>query len=250
MYRLPLIQLKNVYAGYEPNKYILKNVDFEIYPNDFIGIIGPNGGGKSTLLKIILGILKPYKGEVKYITGEPISQTIGYLPQVNQNDSSFPISALDVVLSGLMAKKRYFARYSKTDKNLAKELLSNAGLEKHFNTRIGDLSGGQRQRVYLSRAIINNPKILILDEPNTYVDKFFEGELYRMLQNLNKQMAILLVTHDIGTISSMVKTIACVNEQLHHHQGNRITDEILSTYNCPIELIAHGNVPHRVLNKH
>ena len=106
------------------------------------------------------------------------------------------------------------------------------------------------QRVYLCRAIINNPEVLILDEPNNFVDKHFEAELYDLLQELNKKMALLLVSHDIGTISSFIKTIACVNEELHYHNTNKISEEILQTYHCPLELITHGHVPHRVLHNH
>jgi zinc transport system ATP-binding protein len=246
----PLIQLRGIYAGYEPAKAVIKNINLDVYPGDFIGIIGPNGGGKSTLLKVILGLLKPYKGHIEYAKGCINLHRIGYLPQINLIDHSFPIKVLDVVLSGLMGTKRLFSFYTKSDKRKAIKLLSDVGLEKYISHSIGSLSGGQMQRVYLCRAIINDPQVLILDEPNTYVDKHFEGELYSQLQELNKKMAILLVSHDIGTVSSLVKTIACVNEELHHHQSNEISPEILKVYNCPIELITHGHVPHRVLPKH
>lgn len=245
-----IVNVKNVFAGYVPNKVILKNINLEVFPNDFIGIIGPNGGGKSTLLKVILGLLQPFKGEIAYNFDGTKTSGIGYLPQGNNVDKDFPIKVIDVVLSGLMGSRKLFNRYTIKDKEKALSLLKKAGLENYFNSSIGNLSGGQLQRVYLCRAIINDPKLLILDEPNTYVDKHFEAELYDLLGELNENMAILLVTHDIGTISSLVKTIACVNEELHYHKANKISSEILETYNCPIELIAHGNVPHRVLHNH
>ena len=124
------------------------------------------------------------------------------------------------------------------------------GLDGLAERPIGSLSGGQFQRALLARAIINDPQLLVLDEPNTFVDRNFEGELYQLLEELNQSMAIFLISHDIGTISSIVKTIACVNGTLHYHPSNVLTDEVLKVYNCPIDLIAHGPVPHRVLNKH
>jgi zinc transport system ATP-binding protein len=245
-----LIEVNHVYAGYTPSQSILQNVNLQVFRNDFIGIIGPNGGGKSTLLKVILGLLDPFKGEVVYHLGKSGKNKIGYLPQVNSNDKDFPISVLDVVLSGLMGRNNYWTRYSKEDKETAFGLLKLVKLDQFYNRPIGQLSGGQMQRVYLCRAIINQPEILILDEPNAFVDKTFEGELYNLLKELNSKMAILLVSHDLGTISSVVKTIACVNEELHYHNTNKISAEILKTYNCPIELITHGQIPHRVLYKH
>jgi zinc transport system ATP-binding protein len=243
-----LVKLESVNAGYgeEP---VLIDVDFEIYKQDFIGIIGPNGGGKTTLLKVILGILKPYSGTVEYNLSRKI-KSIGYLPQFNQVDEQFPITVLDVVLSGLMLKNRVITRYTKRDKKKAESMLERMGILDLKNKTIGELSGGQMQRVFLSRAIISKPEMLILDEPNTYVDNKFEGELYEILRELNDEMAILLVTHDLGTITSYVKTIACVNRELHYHRSNVITEKQLSAYNCPIQLITHGEVPHTVLKKH
>ncbi len=243
----PIIKLSDVYAGYIPNKPVLRNIDFAVYANDFIGIIGPNGGGKSTLLKVILGLIQPFSGSISH---KNATSRLGYLPQINSIDKSFPINVIDVVLSGLIGTKGFFKRYSQDDKNKAMALLRFVNLEQHAQNAIGNLSGGQMQRIYLCRAIINDPEVLILDEPNNFVDKHFEAELYELLQELNKKMAILLVSHDIGTISSIIKTIACVNEELHYHKTNKISPEILQTYHCPIELITHGNVPHRVLHNH
>lgn len=247
----PIIKLTDVYAGYTSNKAVLKGVNLEVYPHDFIGIIGPNGGGKSTLLKVILGLIQPFSGSITFHTDQNYAPAnLGYLPQINGSDKSFPIKVIDVVLSGLMGKKGLIKRYTRIEKEEALELLNFVKLTKYANSAIGQLSGGQMQRVYLCRAIINNPEVLILDEPNNFVDKQFEAELYDLLQELNKKMAILLVSHDVGTISSFIKTIACVNESLHYHKTNKISEEILKTYHCPIELITHGHVPHRVLHNH
>ena len=226
----PILELKNVSAGYD-HEVILHQVNLKIYEHDFLGIIGPNGGGKTTLLKVILGLLKPYSGEVIY----PVSRQnlFGYLPQNSRFDQRFPIDVTEVVLSGLMSEKGLYKSYTRYKK-----------------APIGDLSGGQMQRVFLCRAIIASPRILILDEPTTYVDSNFEKEFYTILEELNKSLSIVMVSHDLGTICSYVKTIACVNRELHYHNSNLISAEQLQSYHCPIELITHGKIPHRVLKEH
>lgn len=244
---MKILELKNITAGYD-RQPVLHDVNFEIKENDFIGIIGPNGGGKTTLLKVILGLLKPYSGEVVYHTS--MQSLFGYLPQNNRFDQRFPISVTEVVLSGLMSEKGIFKAYNQNDRQKAEELLDKYGMKEYKKSPIGDLSGGQMQRVFLCRAIISSPKVLILDEPTTYVDSNFEKEFYPILNELNKTMGIVMVSHDLGTICSYVKTIACVNKGLHYHNSNLITPEQLKTYNCPIELISHGKIPHRVLVNH
>lgn len=240
----PLIRLKNISAAYDDTT-VLKNVDLTVNANDFIGIIGPNGGGKTTLLKLILDLHTPLSGKIE----KSEDLRIGYLPQVNTIDKQFPITIKDVILSGRSSTK-WWHKATKAQLKRVDELLEFIGFETRHNLPIGELSGGQMQRVFLCRALISEPNLLILDEPNTYVDKTFEANLYHLLEDLNKQMAILLVSHDVGTISSMVKTIACVNGGLHYHNSNKITNEVLKSYNCPIELVSHGKVPHRVLKDH
>ena len=243
----PIIELKNVYAGYEQTP-VLHDINLSIHEHDFIGIIGPNGGGKTTLLKVILGLLKPEKGNVVYHA--PKQNLFGYLPQNNRFDQRFPISVKEVVLSGLMSEKRLFKHYKKEEHLKAEELLAKYGMGAYIKTPIGELSGGQMQRVFLCRAIISSPQVLILDEPTTYVDSNFEKEFYTILKELNKTLSIVMVSHDLGTICSYVKTIACVNRSLHYHNSNLISTEQLKSYNCPIEIISHGPVPHRVLDNH
>lgn len=242
-----LIELKDLSAGYDKN-IVLENVSFEVHSGDFIGIIGPNGGGKTTLIKTILGLIKPASGEMNMF----ISKTnIGYLPQVNQIDKRFPISVIDVVRSG-KANSALFSSFhtNAAEKEKAEALLAEMGISHIRNKAIGELSGGQMQRVFLCRALMNQPELLILDEPSTYVDNNFEGELYLKLKELNEQMAILLISHDVGTISFFVKTIACVNRTVHHHPSNIISEEQLASYNCPLQIITHGNIPHTVLKQH
>lgn len=239
-----LLELQNISAGYD-DKMVLNQVNLSIKKNDFVGIIGPNGGGKTTLLKVLLELIHPQKGQLIKKPGI----RIGYLPQVNTIDKRFPISVKDVILSGRQSDK-WWQRSSKNENKEVDQLLSFVGMDSHKKTAIGELSGGQMQRVFLCRALISQPQVLILDEPNTYVDKTFEENLYNMLAELNKKMAILLVSHDVGTISSFVRTIACVNGGLHYHESNKITNEVLKSYNCPIEILTHGTVPHRVLKQH
>ena len=242
-----LIEIKNLSAGYE-NQVVLENVSLDIFSNDFIGVIGPNGGGKTTLIKTILGLIKPISGEVNLLINKT---NVGYLPQVNQIDKRFPISVFDVVRSG-KADTALFSSFHKNtqEKEKAESLLQEMGILALRNKSSGELSGGQMQRVFLCRALMNEPKLLVLDEPSTYVDNNFEGELYLKLKELNDRMAILLISHDVGTISFFVKTIACVNRSLHHHPSNIISEEQLASYNCPLQIITHGNIPHTVLKLH
>ena len=245
----PLINIQKLTVGYDKIP-VLKNVDLQIYDNDFLGVIGPNGGGKTTLLKAILGLLHPMSGKIifrKDLGGK--KKSIGYLPQVRHIDKKFPITVFDVVRSGsIMQSTQKFSKSELKDK--IENLLSEMGITNIRNKSIGQLSGGQMQRVFLCRALLSNPKLLILDEPDTFVDNRFEGELYEKLKLLNEKVAIILVSHDVGTISSSVKTIACVNNNLHYHASNTITQEQLDGYNCPIQIISHGEIPHTVLKHH
>lgn len=247
-----LIELTHVTAAYG-NKTVLRDVSLTIWKDDFLGIIGPNGGGKTTLLKVILGLLSPASGTISfYRDGQPVpSLKIGYLPQLNNIDKKFPISVREVVMSGLAAEKPLFRSFSPTQKARVEEVIRMMGLEELADRAIGELSGGQLQRVLLGRSIVSRPQVLILDEPNSYVDKRFECRFYKLLEEINRESAVILVSHDIGTVLAMVKNIACVNETLHYHPGADVSEEWLDEkYACPIELIGHGNLPHRVLKKH
>ncbi len=245
----PLIKIQNLTVGYDKVP-VLKSVNFEIFEKDFIGVIGPNGGGKTTLLKAILGLLKPVSGKISFrkdIDGR--KKSIGYLPQVRHIDRKFPITVFDVVRSGSLMQSRVKLKTADLKLKIEK-LLDEMGIFNIRNKAIGELSGGQMQRVFLCRALLSDPKVLILDEPDTFVDNRFEGELYEKLRLLNEGMAIILVSHDLGTISSYVKTIACVNGNLHHHPSSTITQDQLDGYNCPIQIITHGEIPHTVLKHH
>lgn len=245
-----LVEIRDLTVRYG-NLTAVDRANLDIFDNDFIGIIGPNGGGKSTLVKAIMGTV-PYSGEITL--GKPIlnggKPLIGYMPQITTIDKAFPISVREVVLSGLQNSKGFLHRYANRDKLRVDELLSDTGILDIAGRPLGELSGGQLQRALLCRAVISDPKLLILDEPANFVDNKFENELYSLLRRLNERMAVVMVSHDIGTITSVVKEIVCVNRTVHRHRSNVITEEQLQNYNCPIQIISHGSIPHTVLEHH
>ncbi|OUN56488.1 metal ABC transporter ATP-binding protein [Alistipes sp. An66] len=247
---MKLVTLSDVgvaYDGYEA----LQHVDLEIDEHDFLGIIGPNGGGKTSLVKAILGTI-PYSGNIRMAPElfRGRERLIGYMPQITNFDRAFPISVHEVVLSGLQGRKGFRSRYSREDRNKAMDLIREVGIGEVACHPIGEISGGQMQRALLARAIISEPRLLILDEPTNFVDNRFEKELYTTLQRLNERMAIIVVSHDIGTITSVVKEIVCVNRHVHRHRSNILTQEQLRNYDCPIQIVSHGTVPHTVLEHH
>ena len=248
----PLIQITDLSASYD-NKTVLSHINLTVYEQDFLGVIGPNGGGKTTLVKSILGLHRPDKGQIRFFREgkETPEINMGYLPQYNSIDKKFPISVYEVVLSGLSKQKSLFKRYSKEQHEQVREIIVRMGLEGCENRAIGQLSGGQLQRAMLGRALVSNPEVIILDEPNTYIDKRFEAKLYELLEEINRERAIILVSHDIGTVLQNVKTIACVNETLDYHPDTEVPTEWLEEhFGCPIELLGHGHLPHRVLKCH
>lgn len=250
MARNPIIRLCNVGVSYEQT-LALEGVNLDIFEDDFVGIIGPNGGGKSSLVKAIMGLTK-YSGEIDFapVLHHKRHLKIGYMPQVSQFDTRFPISIEEVVLSGLQSEKGFFGRYTKEDRARAEALLEQMGISDIASRPIGEVSGGQLQRALLCRAIIAEPKLLILDEPTNFVDNTFEKEFYALIKQLHKRMAVMIVSHDIGTITSLVKSIICVNRHVHRHDSNILTEEQLRGYDCPIQILSHGNIPHTILEHH
>ncbi len=231
----------------------LEGVSLSVAQGDFLGIIGPNGGGKTTLLKVMLGLIIPGQGRVS-VLGKPPGKSrkdIGYIPQYNLFDRDFPISVWDTVLMGRYGKTGLFRRYRRVDKEAVRTTLETVGMLKHRNRQMGKLSGGEQQRVFIARALATEPKLLLLDEPTASVDTATQTEFYELLARLKQQMAIILVSHDISAISIHVDKIACLNRQLFYHGSKEISSEVLeATYKCPVQMIAHGTVPHRVLKEH
>ncbi|MFC1903447.1 metal ABC transporter ATP-binding protein [Chloroflexota bacterium] len=247
-----LVRLDNIWVHYDGTP-VLEGINLSIKSNDFLGIIGPNGGGKTTLLKVILGLIKPSRGKVSVMRQPPEKgrKAIGYISQLNLFDRDFPISALEVVLMGRYSKARLFQQYSEEDKKTAIEALKTVEMLDYKNRQIGQLSGGEQQRVFIARALATNPKLLLLDEPTASIDSNMQAEFYELLEKLKQNMAIVLVSHDVSAISIYVTEIACLNHQLFYHGSKELSAEALEkTYRCPIQLLAHGTVPHRVLKEH
>jgi zinc transport system ATP-binding protein len=247
-----VITLEDVYASYN-GVSVLEGVSLHITERDFLGIIGPNGGGKTTLLKVILGLVKPDRGQVLVLHTPPekTRSRIGYIPQHNLFDREFPVSVWQAVLMGRNGTTGLFRRYSAADKEAAAHALEAVGMLAHRKRQVGKLSGGEQQRVFIARALVNEPAILLLDEPTASVDSAMQTEFYEMLESLKQSMTIVLVSHDMTAVSVFVDKIACLNCQLFYHGSPEIEAEVLeATYKCPVQMIAHGTTPHRVLRQH
>jgi zinc transport system ATP-binding protein len=248
------MSLKAVEINHLSIKYneqlVLNDINFSIDEKDFIAIIGPNGGGKSTLLRAILGIIKPDEGEVKVFGKEPKKSRdlMGYLPQNIAFDHDFPINVFETVLTG-----RYhglFKNYSKKDKKKVLDALKDVDMHDMKDRQISKLSGGQMQRVFIARAIVREPKLLIMDEPMASIDPEMQHLFYELMSRLKSKMSIILVSHDVGAVSSHVDKIACLNQKLFYHGPvEDATEGLEEIYHCPIDLITHG-IPHRVLRDH
>jgi len=212
------VAVKNL-SFYYQKMAILKETSFQIQPGEFIGIIGPNGGGKTTLLKLIMGFLRPSHGTIEIFGNPPGTgpQQLAYVPQTVRFDPQFPISVLEVVLSGRLAHLPWYGRYSQKDKQLAGQALQKVGIsESFYQQAYGHLSGGQAQRVLIARALVSDPQILLLDEPTASVDSQAESDIYHLLNELKGTMTILMVTHNLKTAINYVQRVLCV-------QGNVVS---------------------------
>jgi zinc transport system ATP-binding protein len=247
----PVIEVRDLWFSFN-GEAVLKEVNLTVNSGCFLAVIGPNGGGKTTLLKLMLGLLEPDRGTVRVlgVTPREASPRIGYVPQDIGVNSTFPISVFDVALMGRMHGGGGWWRFSKADRMVAQKALERMELREYSNQRMEELSGGQRQRVLIARALAAEPEILLLDEPTASVDTKGQSDLYEFLKKLNETVTIIVVSHDLSIVSSYVKSVACVNQQLIFHDAAEITGEMIEmAYHCPVELIAHG-VPHRVLRNH
>ncbi|QEK11227.1 metal ABC transporter ATP-binding protein [Crassaminicella thermophila] len=244
------LELERVNVFYE-NVQALSNIYLKVKENDFLGIIGPNGGGKSTLLKTILGLLKPSSGKIR-VFDQPINKekgVIGYVPQFTKFNKNFPINVKDVVLMGLMKNYyKMFTRVKASEEKRAEAIMKKLDIFQLRDRQIGQLSGGQLQRVLIARALAIRPKILLLDEPTANLDSNAKSKIYNLLKYLNKNMTIIMVTHDMSIISSYVKSIACLNTELFYHGEPKLTKHILrKVYGWPIDMVEHG-MPHIALH--
>jgi zinc transport system ATP-binding protein len=246
-----LVRVKNVWVHYG-DVPVLEDINLSVQQGDFLGIIGPNGGGKTTLLRVILGLIKPSRGKVSVMGTSPrkARRFVGYVPQYSLFHREFPASVWDVVLMGRCGYRGVFQRYNDQDRRLALQALETVEMSGFQDRQIGRLSGGELQRVFIARALVLEPKLLLLDEPTASVDTAMQTEFYQILDRLRQNMAIVLVSHDIGAVSVYVDKIACLNRRLFYHDSKEISpEELEAVYGCPVDLIAHG-APHRVLRRH
>lgn len=244
----PVVEISGVSFGFN-GRTILSQVNLAIHPSDFMAMIGPNGGGKTTLIKLMLGLLRPARGTIRILNQPPekASHHIGYVPQNTNINPDFPISALDVVLMGQLQPGNRRLRHSRQDRVVAHEALDKMGMGAFCHRRIGELSGGQRQRVFIARALVCEPQILLLDEPTAHIDTKGQSDLYYLLESLNKDMTIVVVSHDLLMLSPHVKSVACVNTRVHYHPRRQLFGEPMDNMCpctaeeiCPVELVAHG----------
>jgi len=243
----PLLALRDVTFAYDAEP-ILDRVTLDVGRRDFLAIIGPNGGGKTTLLKVMLGLLQPRSGSVLRFPTR--ASALGYVPQFATFDRDFPLRVREVVQMGRLGLRGRFARYTSADRIAVAAALARLGLAPIAEHPVGQLSGGQLQRTLIARALVGEPEVLLLDEPLASVDAEFRDKLVDTLRELHATMPIVVVTHDLTPFAGVVRQIACMNRRLHYHPEGRLTPEMLEeVYGCPVELITHG-VPHRVLGHH
>lgn len=230
---------------------VLEDVSLRVEARDYLALLGPNGGGKSTLLKLILGLLTPDRGTVRVFGESPRNARgqVGYVPQHVRFDLDFPIRVLDVVLMGRLGS-HWFGRFGAADRAAATEALERVEMPELAERPIGALSGGQLQRVLIARALVQRPRLLLLDEPTASLDERIGRSIWELFEELSRDMAIVIVSHDIGAISRSVRGVVCLNRRLHAHPTKELTPEIVeAAYGCPVDLLAHG-LPHRVLPAH
>lgn len=233
------IRVENVSFSYK-NDIVIKNAHFHIKKGSFTCFVGPNGGGKSTLVKLLLGLLKPSEGFITIFGKSPIKArgTIGYVPQYSNFDLGFPINVMDVVLMGRLKQGNLF--YSKVDKVASISALKSVDLQGYDKRHFSELSGGERQRVLIARAITSNPNVLILDEPTSNIDTVTENRLYDLLFKLNKSMTIILISHDLTFVSENVKKVICVNREVKIHPTGQIeSDSMAQLFGRPVKIVNH-----------
>lgn len=236
---MAIVSIKNLSFTYNTD-LILEDINLEVQEKDFLAIIGPNGGGKSTLLKNILGILEPLQGEIKVLDEKPQKNLshIGYVPQNTNINTDFPIKVIEVVLMGHVGHKRPLFGYKKEEISCALSALSQVGMEKYAQIKIGSLSGGQRQRVMIARALCASPSILLLDEPTASIDVSGQKQIYELLKDLNKSMTVIVVSHDISVTLSYANKVAHINKNLVFHDISKTRQvENKDEHFCEVEML-------------
>ncbi|NIS17906.1 MAG: ABC transporter ATP-binding protein [candidate division Zixibacteria bacterium] len=240
MNNTPAIELRDVDFSYD-SEPVLENVNITINQKEFVSIVGPNGGGKTTLLYLILGLMNPDRGEVRVLGKKPedARTKIGYMPQSLDFDRQFPVTVMDVVLMGRL-NSRLGGPYSKEDKNEAMRALQEIGIEDLAKRPFSKLSGGQRQRVLIARTLTCEPEVLLLDEPTANVDPHTESMMHEFLDQMQNRVTMVLVSHDLGFVSRAVKSVICVNRRVVRHPTAEITPEaIKELYKGEMRIVRH-----------
>jgi zinc transport system ATP-binding protein len=222
---------------------VLEDVNLSISQGDFASVVGPNGGGKTTLLKLVLGLLRPLCGEVSVFGMHPkeARERIGYMPQHSQLDPQFPATVMDVALMARLGHGRPFGPYSRKDKEIVSRALNQVGLYELHKKPFSSISGGQRQRLLIARALACEPELLLLDEPSANLDLVMEGDLYELLRTLNQELTVVMVSHDLGFVSKFVKSVICVKRKVVMHPTSEITGEIINEmYGSPMKMVRHN----------
>jgi len=221
---------------------VLEHVSLEIGGREFLGVVGPNAGGKSTLLKLILGLLQPTAGRIRVFgsSARKGRRQIGYVPQYPAFNRDFPISVEQAVLMGRLGQGGLFGRYSRADRAIAARAMAETEVEALARRQINTLSGGQLQRVLLARALACEPRMLILDEPTANIDMRLETDIFDLLRELNRRLSIILVSHDVGFISQYVSRVACLNRTLICHHTKDIDGQTINDlYGSDVRMVAH-----------
>lgn len=230
-------------------RLVLDNISLHINRLDFVSVVGPNGGGKTTLIKLMLGLLKPQQGVVTILGRKPhkVRDRIGYVPQIFQFDPRFPMRVLDFVLMGRLRPSGPWGGYRRDDRDIAERSLGEVELIDYAGRQLSELSGGERQRVMIARALASEPELMFLDEPTAHVDPSAQNDLYRVLQQLNKRMTLVMITHDTSLVAPFVRSVLCVNKRVVMHPTSSITSEIISElYGSDVRLVSHEKItqPH------
>jgi zinc transport system ATP-binding protein len=236
-----VVTTHGVYFSYG-GAYVLEDVNIAVNQRDFACIVGPNGGGKTTLLKLMLGLISPTRGSV-YVFGHTpngVARRIGYVPQYTLFDPSFPITVMDIVLMGRLGRKPHIGPFRRADKDVVMRVLNEMGVGDLYRRPFGALSGGQRQRVLIARALAAEPELLLLDEPTANLDARVEQELLDLLGALNRKLTIVMVSHDIAFVSAYVKSVICVRRRVVTHPTSAITGDVISEiYGGKVKIVRH-----------
>jgi zinc transport system ATP-binding protein len=239
----PIVQLEDVTFTYDGSN-VLEDVNLVVGPREFVCLVGPNGGGKTTLLKLILGLLAPTRGRVSVFGDRPdlARRRIGYMPQHVIVDPRFPVTVADVVLMGRLGRAGIFGPYRGAQRRVAWQALDEVGLADLRQRPFGSLSGGQRQRALIARALATEPELLVLDEPTASLDAHAEHDLYELLRRLNRRLTLVMVSHDLGFVAEFVQSVVCVKRKVVAHPTSAITGEIIQEiYGGDVRMVRHDH---------